>query len=149
MIYRRFMAVGIILLFAACSNADKAVDIAIDDTDLQAVRAVSNHDMRDFSKELLPSIGLSFGIDRDTAEAEIRTYFGSTASSGAVPIFNTKTLADGEFEILATRNGLADDSVKSEQLLAHFADGVLVDYGMRIKCHRGDNPDVWTIKRCP
>jgi len=138
-----------LMVLAGCSGSDPKVDDIVDDSDLQAVTATSERNMADFSKELANAIGLSFGLDRDTAEAEIRTYFGTTASSGAIPIFNTKVLADGEFELLATRNGLSDDSVKAEQLLAQFSDGVLIDYGMRVKCYRAANADEWTMELCP
>lgn len=137
------------LMLTACGGADEKSTAIIDDTDLQAVTATSDRNMADYSKDLAAPLGLSFGMDRDEAEAEIRTYFGTGASSGAIPIFNSKTLADGEFEILATREGLADDSVKSEQLAAHFADGVLIDYGLRVKCYRNDTPDEWTKELCP
>lgn len=143
---------SIILISALCLSActsEQKVAVQTDDTNLQAVTATSLHDMRDFSKGLAASLGLEEGMDRDTVEAEVRSYFGTTASSGQIPIFQSKTLADGEFEIVATRNGLADDSVKSEQVIVKFSDDVLIEYGMRVKCYRAPNPDDWTNKVCP
>jgi len=140
----------VILAFAlsACGQDDLQAEIT-NDADLQAVKAVSTYSPRDFSKDLAQPIGLEIGMDRDSAEAELRTYFGTTTSGGQIPLFKSKTLVDGEYEIIATRNGLQDDSIKSEQALVHFADGILVDYGMRVKCYRSNNPDEWTKELCP
>lgn len=138
-----------VAMLAACQDSAPSIPLQTDDSDLQAVTATSNYNISDFAPDLAASIGLSVGMDRDTAEAELRSYFGTTASAGQIPIFRSKTLADGEFEILATRNGLGDDSVKSEQLITRFSDGILTDYGMRVKCYRAPNPDQWTVKLCP
>lgn len=109
----------------------------------------SLHDMDNFSQELAGHIGLETGFDRDSAEAEIRGYFGTTASTGQIPIFQSKKLEDGTFEIVATRNGLRDDSVKNEQLIARFSNNILTDYGMRVKCYRAADPEAWTKELCP
>jgi len=129
-------------------NAALSAPVNVDETDLQAVTATSRHNMADFSQMLAAPLGLEVGMDRDTAEAEIRGFFGTTASSGQIPIFQSKILADGEFEIVATRNGLADDSVKSEQVVVRFSDDILIEYGMRVKCYRSANPDNWTTEIC-
>ena len=136
-------------VLAACQETPQSEPANVDETDLQAVTATSRHNMADFSQTLAAPLGLEVGMDRDWAEAEIRGYFGTTASTGQIPIFQSKTLADGEFEILATRNGLADDSVKSEQVIARFSDGILTDYGMRVACYRAKDPSKWTKKACP
>ena len=127
------------LILAACQEA--------------RVHAVADapklHGMADFSQELAAHIPIETGMHRDTAEAEIRSYFVTSASGGQIPIFNSKTLPNGEFQIVATRDGLADDSVKGERLIARFSDDILTAYGMRVKCYRGPNPDVWTREICP
>lgn len=138
-----------LVMLAACQDKAPSVPLQTDDTDLQAVTATSFHNMADFSEDLAAPIGLEVGLDRDSAEAEIRGYFGTTASSGQIPIFQSKTLADGDFEFVATRNGLRDDSVKSEQVIALFSDNILVDFGMRVKCYRAVDPDAWTQEFCP
>ena len=107
------------------------------------------HDMADYSAELARFVRIETGMHRDTAEAEIRTYFGGEVSGGSLPIFNTKTLPSGEFQIVATRDGLTDDSIKGERLIARFSNDILTAYGMRVKCYRGPNPDKWTASRCP
>ena len=136
-------------VLAACQDSGPSVSTSTDGTDLQSVTATSRYDMADFSERLAAHIPIETGMDRDTAEAEIRSHFGTSTSTGAVPIFQSKILADGDFEIVATRNGLADDSVKNEQLIARFSDDILTGYGMRVKCYRAPNPDKWTTKLCP
>ncbi len=137
------------LAISACGQDSAKVDILTDDTNLQAVKAVSTYSPNDFSQNMASPMGLEIGMDRDSAEAELRTYFGSNTSAGQIPVFKSKTLADGAFEIIATRNGLEDDSVKSEQVLVHFADDILVEYGMRVKCYRHNNSDKWIKEPCP
>jgi len=136
-------------VLTACKDSALSVPISTDDSDLQSVTATSRYDMADFSKRLARPLKLSEGMDRDTVEAQMRSYFGTAASSGSIPVFNSKVLADGEFEILATRDGLAGDRVKSEQAIVQFSDDVLIEYGMRVKCYRAPNPDEWMAKRCP
>lgn len=143
------LAVSLLALTLTSCGVEGKPAAVNDSADAHVVSAPSERNWADYSKSLAAHIGVSIGLDRDSAEAEIRSYFGTSASSGAIPIFNSKTLADGRFEILATRNGLRDDSVKSEQLLAHFAKNVLIDYGMRVKCYRNDAPDEWTKEPCP
>lgn len=133
----------------ACQEDAPSSPTSTDDTDLQAVTATSLHKMSDFSSELAAHIPIETGMHRDTAEAEIRSYFVTSASGGQIPIFNSKTLPNGEFQIVATRDGLADDSVKGERLIARFSDDILTAYGMRVKCYRGPKPDVWTRELCP
>jgi len=137
------------LVISACGQDGAKVDVLTDDTNLQAVTAVSTYSPRDFSQDMASPMGLEIGMDRDSAEVEVRSYFGARASAGQIPVFKSKTLSDGAFEIIATRNGLQDDSVKSEQVLVHFADDVLVEFGMRVKCYRSNNPDEWTKEPCP
>ena len=133
----------------ACQDDAPSSPTSTDDTDLQAVTATSLHKVSDFSSELAAHIPIEIGMDRDTVEAEIRGYFVTTSSSGQIPVFNSKTLPNGEFQIVATRDGLADDSVKGERLIARFSDDILTAYGMRVKCYRGPKPDVWTRELCP
>ena len=136
-------------VLTACQDSAPPAPVSGDGTDLQAVTAQSFHNMSDFSEKLARHLPIEIGMDRDTAEAEIRSHFGTSTSTGSVPIFQSKILADGDFEIVATRNGLADDSVKNEQLIARFSDDILTGYGMRVKCYRAPNPDKWTTKLCP
>lgn len=144
---RQFVVISALCL-VACS-AEQKIPVLTDDTDLQAVTATSLYNIDEFSKELAAHLGLEIGMERDWAEAEIRGYFGTTASTGQIPVFQSKTLADGGFEIVATRNGLADDSVRSEQVIAIFSDNILIDYGKRVACYRAPNPKAWTKELCP
>lgn len=136
-------------ILAACQDSGSSAPAVSDNTDLQSITATSLHDMANFSEELAAPLGLEVGLDRDTAEAEIRGYFGTTVSSGQIPIFQSKRLADGDFEIVATRNGLRDASVKNEQFIATFSDDILVEYGMRHTCYKAADPDAWTTEQCP
>ncbi|MEP6343335.1 MAG: hypothetical protein ABJ275_08470 [Maricaulaceae bacterium] len=137
-------SISLAIMLAACQDSAPSNDIAIKD-----VSTTSLHDMVNFSQELAGHVGLEIGFDRDSAEAEIRGYFGTTASTGQIPIFQSKKLEDGTFEIVATRNGLRDDSVKNEQLIARFSNNILTDYGMRVKCYRAADPEAWIKESCP
>lgn len=102
-----------------------------------------------FSQDLAAPLGISVGLDRDTAEAEIRGYFTDALNQGGLPLFNITKTEDGSTRFLATRDHMQDDSVKAEQLEAIFSDNILTRYGMRLKCYRVADPEQWLTELCP
>ena len=143
---KRICFISFALITAACQeSATTITESAV----VQPSPSTSLHDMRNFSQDLAAFLELEEGMDRDTVEAEIRGYFGTTASTGQIPIFQSKKLENSQFEIVATRNGLRDDSVKSEQVIARFSNNILVDFGLRQKCYRATDPEQWLTKLCP
>ena len=111
----------------------------------------------DFTRDLFneaPIEGLTPGMDVDVAEPILRESFlsgGEDAGDGEVArLYAT----DGRTILLATRFGLADDSIDSLQLYAEFVpisplQTSLEFTGVRQKCARGADTDSWTTQPCP
>jgi hypothetical protein len=58
-------------------------------------------------------------------------------------------MIDGATLFVIRRSGMADDSLAAEETFALFDDGVLVDFGSRFQCRRGETPNQWTTNLCP
>ncbi len=115
----------------------------------------AGYDLADFDAGLARGVGLKPGMEMLTARTIITDYFAPGGEEGNAQIaMEQKFLTSGLTQIIVTRTGLADDSVKAEQLLAVFKPltpktGQLTAYGMRIKCYRGANTTQWQTELCP
>jgi len=115
----------------------------------------AGYDLADFDAGLARGVGLKPGMEMLTAQTIITDYFAPGGEEGNAQIaMEQKFLTSGLTQIIVTRTGLADDSVKAEQLLAVFKPltpktGQLTAYGMRIKCYRGANTKQWQTELCP
>ena len=137
LIFCMLYVVGRLMFNSAAQNPDIKSE-AVDTTPQQQA----------FSIELAGFVPIEIGMNSDAAELAIRNHFLAGAQEGSLPLFNSKTLADS-VQFSATRENLPDDSVSAQQLLAIFEGDRLVNYGMRIKCYRGNNIENWQIELCP
>ena len=111
-----------------------------------------------FSADLFNISTITLGMDSDDVEPILQEWAdavtegeGSRNSSSSV---RTSYREGGRTVILATREGLLDDSVAGEQVFAEFTPvGPLsnnLDFvGLRIKCARGANAGEWQTELCP
>ena len=110
-------------------------------------------DFTSYSENLAKSIGLEAGEDRWASIDKMRLYF---APEDGQTILNTKTSSfdrpDGSVMIFSA-SGFKDDSIKAQELFMIFAGDkdaqTLAAYGLKQKCHRGDNTTEWQTNLCP
>ena len=129
------------------------------------IKRISDIDFTSYNKGLARFVKLEAGDSFASAKAKMETYFipgkgipgekiAQDRLRGPSEVSFMTFEGDGGKVILAERNEMADDSVKAEQMYAltkTMADGsdVLLDYGMKIKCWRGENSDEWGTSLCP
>lgn len=105
-------------------------------------------DPSDYSRDLSQWISIETGMDRYLATDELLLYYNSDPESGA-KVSSSERNVDGATLFVIRRSGLQDDSLAAEETFALFDDDVLVDFGTRIQCYRGPNPNQWTTELCP
>ncbi|MGJ8563601.1 MAG: hypothetical protein ACSHXY_08610 [Alphaproteobacteria bacterium] len=129
------------------------------------IKRISDIDFPSYSKDLARFVKLEAGESFASAKAKMEIYFipgkgipgekiAQDRRRGPSEVSFMTFEGDGGKVILAERNEMADDSVKAEQMYAltkTMVDGsdVLLDYGMKIKCWRGESPDEWGTNLCP
>ncbi len=115
----------------------------------------AGYDIADFDMDLARFVKIYVGQKSVEAQNTIVNHFGINQDEGDESLkVEQKFLPSGLTQIIVTRTGLADDSVKAEQFLAIFKPltlktGQLQAYGMRIKCYRGESTKDWQTKPCP
>jgi len=170
---KRF-AVITALLFAACSQqaetpAVPEVPLPTGDVSVPAapdsasnIMRISDIDFASYSRGLAKRVELELGESMSTATPKIESFFspqgGSVADAGDSSRKKTETEfstfgAEGGKVTLVERVNIKDDSVKAEQFYAIFKakgeDYKLADYGLKIKCYRGENTEHWQTSLCP
>ncbi len=114
------------------------------------INTIAEIDFTAYSMALAKFVGLEIGESKSVSNDKIRAYFKpSKGAEGNAEYVFSEFRGEGGNVILATANGLADDSVKGEELYAVFKDDILITYGTRLKCWRADNPDIWSQTPCP
>ena len=137
---------------------------AMPDSATQVMR-ISDIDFLSYSRDLAKFVKLELGESMSSATPKIESYFSPqgnsvdekieyAASSGKKTETEFSTFgAQGGKVTLVERVNIKDDSIKAEQFYAIFkAKGegfALADYGMKVKCHRGNNTDNWQTDLCP
>lgn len=123
---------------------------------LSGILRASDIDFGSYSRDLAKFVKLEIGEPMASAESKTLAYFTPKASGEGNVQFEMDKLQGyiGGQAFIATIDGLVDDSVKAEQLYAIGKKQVdenytLVDYGMRVKCWRGENPNEWGTDLCP
>jgi|GEM_PF-2580962 len=121
-----------------------------------AYDSASNYDTSDFSTDLASYLDLSEGMDSADAETRLRNWLTAAAEGEGNSSTDFKTIyeTDGRTVLVATREGLMDDSIAGEQVYAEFTPvspltNSLGFYGLRIKCARGSNTTQWQTQPCP
>lgn len=124
--------------------------------ELSDVRKPSDIDFGAYDRDLAKWAGLEIGMPMEKAEIEVLNYMAPEKGGEGNAVFEMDKFQGyvGGQAFVATLDGLADDSVKAQQLYAIGKRGedeayTLVDYGMRIKCWRGENKDNWQTTLCP
>ena len=121
--------------------------------DTRAVQRLEDVDFNAYSQDLARFVGFERGEARIDAIDKVRLYFAPQDSE----IVQTSTKAfdrpDGSVMIFSV-SGLKDDSVKAQEIfliLSGPKEGqqTLAEYGMRIKCWRGENTENWQADLCP
>lgn len=170
---KRF-AVITALLFAACSqqaetpavpevplpSGDVSVPSAPDSA--SNIMRISDIDFASYDRDLAKWVKLELGESMDTATPKIESHFSPQGGSVEDASDSTRKKTETEFSTFGAEGGkvtlvervnIKDDSVKAEQFYAIFkAKGesfMLADYGMKIKCYRGDNTENWQTELCP
>ena len=107
--------------------------------------------MDEFNHNMGTFVGLIEGESFETSKPKIEAVF--TAYDGhAAPAdisMDKDVVEAGWTQVLTTQEGLLDDTVAGQQLLAIYDDeGKLVTYGMRIKCHVNGSVSDWQNTVC-
>jgi hypothetical protein len=110
-------------------------------------------DPADYSRDLARFIPIEVGMDRYLAKDELLLHYNSEPLSenpeARAKVSSNEQMIDGATLFVIRRSGMADDSVAAEETFALFDGAVLVDFGSRIQCRRGDTPNQWTTTLCP
>jgi hypothetical protein len=108
-------------------------------------------DPSDYSRGLTSFIPIEVGMNRYIAKDELLLYYNSDPDTADVraKVSSNETMIDGATLYVIRRSGMADDSVAAEETYAVFDNDVVVDFGTRIQCWRGENANQWTTKLCP
>jgi len=126
------------------------------------IMRISEIDFASYSRDLASSVGLEFGESMSAATPKIESHFSPQGGSVEDASDSSRKKTETEFSTFGAEGGkvtlverinIKDDSVKAEQFYAIFKakgeDFILADYGMKIKCYRGDNTTNWQTSRCP
>lgn len=127
------------------------------------IMRIQDIDFASYDRGIAAWVKLEIGESMSSATAKIETHFsprGGTLEDAYDAMAPKKTETEfstfggeGGKVTLVERVNIRDDSVKAEQFYAIFKaknDGyVLVDYGLKIKCHRGENTEIWQTEPCP
>lgn len=107
----------------------------------------------DYSKDLARFIAIEVGMDRYLAKDALLLHYNSEPISenpeARAKVSSNEQMVDGATLFVIRRSGMADDSVSAEESFALFDGDLLVDFGSRIQCRRGDAPNQWTTNLCP
>lgn len=110
-------------------------------------------DPADYSKDLARFIAIEVGMDRYLAKDELLLHYNTQMDGEPgdlrAKVSSNEQMIDGATLFVIRRSGMADDSVAAEESFALFDGDVLVDFGSRIQCRRGDTPNQWTTNLCP
>lgn len=116
------------------------------------ITRLSDIDFASYSMDLAKPLNLEVGELKTSVEDKVHATFRPNKmpdGKGHMEYALTELKAEGGSVLLATAQGLADDSVKAQQLYVIFQEGVLVTYGMKVKCKRGETPNIWQNSVCP
>ena len=168
----KHLAVITALFLTACSQQPEtpaAVDAPLPLGTLEApatpdsatgIMRIADIDFASYSRSLAKTVGLEIGEPMSTVTPKIETYFSPQGGGSEGDSLREKTEtefstfgAQGGKVTLVERVNVKDDSVKAEQFYAIFkAKGegfILADYGMKVKCYRGENTLNWQTALCP
>lgn len=145
-------------------EAPKAPEVPKAPDSATNIMRIQDIDFGSYSRDLAKWVKLDLGENMAVAMPKIEEHFaprsGTVEENPNVKQIAEKTQtefstfgAEGGKVTLVERINIKDDSVKAEQFYAIFKgkddDFMLVDYGLKIKCQRGDNTQHWQTTVCP
>ena len=140
---------------SACSQAEvktsPAEVKAAADTIVKKTPGFEYVSMEGFSYDMAQFVGLQEGEDFAVSEGKINAVFKAyDGHAEPLDISMDSTIVEADWkQVLVTQNGLMDETVTGQQLLAIFdEEKKLVSYGMRIKCHTANGSTGWQIDIC-
>ena len=145
---RLILCVSTVLALGACSQShiDKGAESLTVNTG--AFNYVS---MDAFSPDMARFIGLEIGESFETAETKINGVF-KAYDGHAAPLnigMESEIVEAGWKQVLVTQNGVIDEAITAQQLLAIFdEDQKLITYGIRIKCYSDAGGTDWQKTIC-
>ena len=161
------------LVLSACTDQPEISDVPLPLDTLEApdvpsapdsatgIMRIGDIDFASYSRSLASSVSLEIGEQMSSVTPKIETYFSPQSASPEASSDTLREKTETEFSTFGAEGGkvtlvervnIKDDSVKAEQFYAIFkAKGegfILADYGMKIKCYRGENTTHWQTQRC-
>ncbi|WP_418152865.1 hypothetical protein AB8615_04945 [Litorimonas sp. RW-G-Af-16] len=163
---RVFSTFATTALLIACAPADK-MEQMVEAADMQTDVAVDKSptppatprslrlediDFTSYSQELAGVLELERGESRIRAIDKVRLNFAPTGPEILKTAQSSFDRPDGSVLIFSV-DGIADDSVRAQEVFLILSgpegEQVLAEYGMRIKCYRGENTTDWQTNLCP
>ena len=150
-------AIGALLLVSCAQEApveDAAAAAQLPEDTVSGTASREAVSAEQFSADLAPDF-LVAGLDTDEATPLLRDWLARAEGEGnRATNLSTRYEMDGRTVLIATIEGMADDSVDSQQIYAEFTPiGPLsnsLDFaGARIRCARGNNTTDWQTELCP
>ena len=145
-------------LLAACSPAQSAPVAVPAETPAKTPaptqsRTINDIDFSQYSLSLANYTDLRVGQSRIAAIDVVRLLHAPEQGAKIVKTSSATFDMEGGSVMLLSASGLADDSVHSEEFFLIFeGEGntqKLAEYGLRVKCARGDNTTDWQKTPCP
>lgn len=110
-------------------------------------------DFTQYSQDMASFTGLTIGQPRIRAIDVVRLLFAPEEGAKIIKTSSAIYPLEGGELMLLSADGLADDSVRAQEFYLIFEGperGLkLADYGLRVKCWRGENIENWQTTLCP
>jgi len=141
-------------LLAACSPAQSAPAAVPAETPAPTQsRTINDIDFSQYSLSLANYTDLRVGQSRIAAIDVVRLLHAPEQGAKIVKTSSATFDMEGGSVMLLSASGLADDSVHAEEFFLIFeGEGntqKLAEYGLRVKCARGENTTDWQKTPCP
>ncbi len=164
---RGLFFISALALLSACQSQDEAEIVPNFEAVTQAsitpptpglpAGRLEDINFSDYSIDLANPVGLKMGESRLESIDKIRLYFAPENGANIVKTTSSTFERDDGSVMIFASHGMQDDSVKAEEVYAVFSgpngpdkfNQSLAAYGMRIKCHRGENTTKWQTSVCP
>ena len=142
------------IVVTACSPAQSAPAAVPAETPAPTQsRTVNDIDFSQYSLSLANYTDLRVGQSRIAAIDVVRLLHAPEQGAKIVKTSSATFDMEGGSVMLLSASGLADDSVHAEEFFLIFeGEGntqKLAEYGLRVKCARGDNTTDWQKTPCP
>jgi len=149
------------VVLAACGPAQSTANSADVNTNVAAprtpivpsTRTVDDIDFTQYSTELANYTDLTLGQSRIAAIDVVRLLFAPEQGAKIIKTSTSEFDLEGGAVMLLSASELADDSVRAQEFYLIFEGDKgaqkLANYGLRVKCYRGENTTDWQTELCP